>query len=114
MNNAKKKPQHRTIIYKSYSFIDKDPVIDKLRTIVEDEGESYTAIHDMSGVSTTTLWNWFSGETKRPQYASVMAVARALGWDMQLVKMYASDKPSRKAPKYKSRKPRSEAHARLL
>jgi transcriptional regulator with XRE-family HTH domain len=77
----------RTInAYKSYSFKDKDPVIDRLRTIIQDESVSYAEIHAMSGVTQTTLWNWFSGSTKRPQFATVMAVARSLGYDMQIVK----------------------------
>lgn len=78
----------RTILaYKTYSFKDKDPVVDELRTIVQDSKASYTKIHEMSGVSTTTLYNWFDGPTKRPQYATVMAVARALGYDYRLVKV---------------------------
>ena len=77
----------RTInMYKSYSFKDKDPVIDRLRTIIQDEGVSYTEIEAMSGVTATTMWNWFTGPTKRPQFATVMAVARSLGYDMQIVK----------------------------
>lgn len=73
-------------LYKSYSFKDKDPVIDRLRTIIQDEGTTYATIHEDSGVSVTTLYNWFSGTTLRPQYASVMAVVRAMGYDMQIVK----------------------------
>jgi transcriptional regulator with XRE-family HTH domain len=76
-----------TPLYKSYSFVDKDPVIDIMRTIVADEGETYAEIHLRSGVSTSTMYNWFEGETKRPQYATIMAIARSLGYDMQLKKM---------------------------
>lgn len=65
--------------YKSYVFRNKDPVIDKVRTVVQDSGESYEEIHRASGVSTTALYNWFSGPTKRPQHASLNAVLRALG-----------------------------------
>lgn len=73
-------------LYKSYSFKDKDPVIDRLRTVIQDESATYKEIHENSGVSVTTLYNWFSGTTLRPQYASIMAVVRALGYDMQIVK----------------------------
>jgi DNA-binding phage protein len=76
--------------YKSYSFKDKDPVIDQLRTILADEGESYADVSLMSGVSTATLYNWFSGATKRPQFATVMAVTRSLGYDMQITKRRVS------------------------
>lgn len=73
-------------LYKSYMFKDKDPIIDKMRTIVQDSGETYTEISNLSGVSANTLTNWFHGETRRPQFASLMAVARALGYDLEVVK----------------------------
>lgn len=81
-----KKQARSLVTYKSYSFIDKDPIIDQVRTLIADEGESYLQIHDMSGVSVSTLYNWFRGETRRPQYASVMAVVRSLGYDLQIVR----------------------------
>jgi DNA-binding phage protein len=73
-------------LYKSYSFRDKDPIIDKIRTVIQDESASYKEIHEASGVATTTLYQWFDGETKRPQFATIMAVVRALGYDMQIVR----------------------------
>jgi hypothetical protein len=73
-------------VYKSYHFLDKDPVIDIVRTIVQDSGESYSAVSNMSDVSTTTLYNWFEGKTKRPQYCTVAAVVRALGGDFGITK----------------------------
>lgn len=78
----------RTIhIYKSYSFRTKDPVIDELRTLVRDSKKSYTMISNTSNVSASTLHNWFHGETRRPQSASIEAVGRALGWKRTWVKM---------------------------
>lgn len=74
-------------IYKSYMFRNKDPIIDKLRTIVKDSMISYVELSANSGVSTGTLHNWFYGETRRPQFASTMAVARALGYDLELVRV---------------------------
>ena len=53
-------------LYKSYIFRNQDPVIAKVHTLVEASGESYAAINRASGVSTSTLRNWFKGETKRP------------------------------------------------
>jgi uncharacterized membrane protein YkvA (DUF1232 family) len=72
--------------YKSYNFKEKDPVIDKVRTIVNDEGASYKQISDASGVSTSCLYGWFNGATRRPQHAPLMAVLHALGYDYQIVK----------------------------
>lgn len=86
MTNKVKKT--RTLLqYKSYSFVDKDPIIDQIRTVVADEGESYAKIHELSGVSITCMHGWFKGNTRRPQFATVMAVARSLGYDMVLGKM---------------------------
>jgi transcriptional regulator with XRE-family HTH domain len=72
--------------YKSYNFIDKDPIIDKLRTLVQRSGLSYREISNLSGVTVQTLYNWFQGDVKRPQHAGVMAVVHALGYRMSIVK----------------------------
>jgi transcriptional regulator with XRE-family HTH domain len=73
-------------LYRSYMFKDKDPVIDRIRTIVKDEGLSYSEIHVISGVSSSTLANWFDGETRKPQYATVAAVTYSLGYKQEFVK----------------------------
>lgn len=72
--------------YKTYLFRSKDPIIDSLRTIIQDQKVSYTYIENSSGVTAHTLRQWFGGKTKRPQHATVKAVAAALGYDYQLVK----------------------------
>jgi hypothetical protein len=71
--------------YKSYNFVDKDPIIDEIRAIYENSGASYKWIEQESGVTSTTLSNWFSGPTKRPQAATVNAVLRALGYKLGVV-----------------------------
>ena len=78
----------RTLIrpYRTYMFKDKDPAIYKIKTILADSGESYEYVHEESGVSVTTLSNWFSGSTRRPQFATLNAVARALNHEWRLVK----------------------------
>ena len=73
-------------LYRTYSFRNKDPVIDKLRTIKKDTGFTNTEICEASGVSETTLYNWFDGKTRRPQHATIMAVAHAMGYEYNLVK----------------------------
>lgn len=68
-------------IYRSYRFIDKDPVIDALKTVVR--GEEHLNDHRASvitGVSSTTFHNWFEGGTRCPQNASATAAAGALGY----------------------------------
>ena len=72
-------------LYKSYNFVDKDPVIDKLRTIIKREGHSYSELSELSGVSVQTFYNWFDGNTRRPQYATIAAVIGALGYRISFV-----------------------------
>ena len=71
--------------YKSYSFVDKDPIIDEIRTIVQQHGATYKDIHEHSGVSPGTLTAWFAGATKKPQAATINAVVRSMGWKLGLV-----------------------------
>lgn len=71
-------------LYKSYVFRGKDPIIDRVRTIIKDEGVKYSHVANVSGVSASTLHNWFDGATQRPQFATVMAVVRSLGYDMAI------------------------------
>jgi hypothetical protein len=69
--------------YKTYRFRDKDPIIDKLRTIIKDEGLDYYTIAEDSGVRVTTLMAWFVGVTRRPQHATVAAICRAIGYELE-------------------------------
>jgi DNA-binding phage protein len=71
-------PSRTLAVYKSYNFIDKDPVIDYVRTLVQNNGGVY-AVAEASGVAYTTINNWIQGRTKRPQFATVAAVLLACG-----------------------------------
>jgi transcriptional regulator with XRE-family HTH domain len=71
--------------YKSYSFQDKDPIIDEVRTIVQMSGATYKRIEEDSGVTFATLRAWFQGKTRKPQAATLNAVARALGFKLGFV-----------------------------
>ena len=88
--------------YRSYVFRTKDPVIDTIRTAVQDSGLSYTDISADSGVSAGTLTNWFTGSTRRPQFATVNAIARSLGKEFVLVdRKYVVRKSGKQAPHLK-------------
>jgi hypothetical protein len=80
-------------VYRTYSMIDKDPAIDKIRTIVQDEGlfKNLTALGEISTVSQSTLNNWFHGDTKRPQNATMQAVLSSLGYKTEYVKDHDID-----------------------
>jgi hypothetical protein len=69
--------------YRTYRYIDKNPIIDKVRTLVQDEG-LYTRLNivsTLSGVSRGAIDGWFHGETKNPQHHTVAAVVTALGYE---------------------------------
>lgn len=71
-------------LYRSYNYVDKDPAIDKLRTVVKDEKISEKNLATLSGVSRATIDNWFNGKTRRPQHTTLAAAAASLGYDWEL------------------------------
>jgi hypothetical protein len=68
--------------YKSYSFVDKDPMIDQVRTVIGDSHMTYKAISEASGVNTTTIRGWLDGSTRKPQAATFNAVLRTCGYKL--------------------------------
>jgi hypothetical protein len=75
-------------VYRTYNYVDKNPVIDKVRTLVQDEGliKKLGVVHEISGVSTSTLDNWFNGTTRSPQHATIAAVITSLGYQEEFIK----------------------------
>jgi hypothetical protein len=71
--------------YKSYNFVDKDPIIDEIRTVYQDSGVNYKWIEENSGVTTQTISAWFSGKTRKPQAATINAVLRSMGFKLGIV-----------------------------
>lgn len=72
--------------YTTYNFVDKDPIIDKLRTIIRDENLDYNEIAEKAGVRVTTIMAWFYGLTRRPQFATIKAICVAVGYDLEPVR----------------------------
>lgn len=70
--------------YKSYNFVDKDPMIDQVRTIISDSHMTYKAISEASGVGAYTIRKWLDGDTKKPQAATFNAVLRACGYKLSI------------------------------
>jgi hypothetical protein len=70
----------RVFVYRTYRWLDKDPVIDAARTIVQDEKLKNSAVHAISGIATATLDNWFNGHTRKPQNATLTAFSSSLGY----------------------------------
>lgn len=79
----RKKPRVNRISHaqrdKGYKFMEKDPVLDQLITLVEESPKSLAKISDESGVSKSCLRNWMYGRTRRPQNITMDFVARAVG-----------------------------------
>jgi transcriptional regulator with XRE-family HTH domain len=70
--------------YKSYSFVDKDPLIDYIRTIIYGSSIPLARVALDSGVSQETIVAWLYGATKRPQAATLNAVLRSLNYKLDI------------------------------
>lgn len=67
-------------IYRTYHFSGKDPaIVDVLKVVGDDKTTS-----EKSNVSRSTLRNW-RGKTRRPQFATLQAVAIANGKRFRLM-----------------------------
>jgi hypothetical protein len=72
-------------LYRSYMFRSKDPVIDQLRTAIQDKlGRQFDygdlkAIEDDGGPTAGAMGSWFWGKTRRPQNSSIEAAGRSMG-----------------------------------
>jgi transcriptional regulator with XRE-family HTH domain len=69
---------------RSYNFIDKDPEIDKFRTLWQGERIKENDLAVLAGLSVTTVKNMFGGETRRPQHATFAKMAGAMGYEYGL------------------------------
>jgi transcriptional regulator with XRE-family HTH domain len=100
------------IKYRSYSFIDKDPIIDRMRTVIADEGVSYAEVHAISDVAVSTLYNWFEGKTRRPSHCTVAAVVNALGYELVLNRKSGNAKIIKLALEQEKRREQRKAASR--
>jgi hypothetical protein len=68
---------------KSYNFVEKRPVIDEMRTLI-DHGD-YRRVADEARVARSTLRNWFSGKTISPRTVTVNKVLARYGKRLGIV-----------------------------
>jgi transcriptional regulator with XRE-family HTH domain len=75
-------------IYRTYRYINKNPVIDKTRTLLQDEGvyKNLKVVSEITGVAVSTLDGWFNGDTKNPFHQTIAAVVTGFGYEEQFVK----------------------------
>jgi len=81
MAEKKNGKEKRLKLYSAYKFgrDDKDPIIDVVHTALDESGLNYSQASSISGVSASCLHNWIEGDTRRPQFCTIMAVMGALG-----------------------------------
>jgi transcriptional regulator with XRE-family HTH domain len=87
---------------RSYNFIDKDPEIDKFRTIYQKEHIKEDDLAALAGLSTSTVRNMFGGQTSRPQHATFAKMASAMNYE------YGLQRGSAKAPDYEVEVPKAK------
>lgn len=75
----------RTITYRSYNFKKHDPSIDAFRTLSQDAKMTPSEIQGAGGPTARTIANWLNGRVKKPQFATLMAAARACGGDIVMI-----------------------------
>lgn len=76
--------------YRTYNWVKKNPVIDKVRTILQDEDlyakKKRAMLHRLTGVSVSTYDGWFEGDTRDPKHTTIAATITALGYEEAFVK----------------------------
>lgn len=93
---SKKKGNGNLRLYKSYVFRNKDPVIDELRTIIQDHfnghlnNDALRHIQEAGGPTVGAMRGWFFGKTQRPQSPTIEAAGRAIGYRRTWTKMKES------------------------
>lgn len=76
----------RLWLTRSYNFIDKDPEIDRFRTLWQKDRIKEADLAVLAGLSGSTVHNMFGGKTRRPQHATFAKMAGALGYKYDLVR----------------------------
>jgi hypothetical protein len=66
-------------IYKSYNFVDKDPSIDFVHSLMDRHNKTARQIQEAGGPTSATIYNWINGKTRRPQFCTVAAATLACG-----------------------------------
>ena len=71
---------------RSYNFIDKDPEIDRFRTLWQKEHIKEADLAVLSGLAGSTVNNMFGGVTRQPRHSTFAKMAGALGYKYELVR----------------------------
>lgn len=63
-----------------------EPALKSIQSIAAQSGHTLASLANKSGVSRSTLRNWFSGKTMRPQLPTVKVVLKGLGYSVTFTK----------------------------
>lgn len=70
---------------RTYQYRTKNPIIDKMRTVAQDEGlytkKQRSKLHHITGVATSTYHNMWEGDTISPTHRTVAAFYTGLGYE---------------------------------
>lgn len=61
------------------NWIERDQSVEVIFSHARNRGLNANKIHEISGVASGTVTNWFDGKTRRPQNATLCAVTTAMG-----------------------------------
>jgi hypothetical protein len=75
-------------VLRTYRFIDKDPVCDRVKTVDQDEGleKRLQVVADLAGLNINTVRALLFGGTKSPQNRTIMAIMTSLGYEHSFAK----------------------------
>lgn len=69
---------------RSYNMIDKDPEVDRFRTIYQKEHIKESDLAVLAGLAASTVKHMFGGKTRKPQHATFAKMAHAMGYEYGL------------------------------
>ena len=71
---------------REYRFIDKDPICDVLRTVIQNDGRSPSAIAREARLADETVLNLLYGTTRKPRNTTVSLIFMACGYTITAIK----------------------------
>jgi transcriptional regulator with XRE-family HTH domain len=93
-------------LQRSYSFVDKDPEVDRFRTLWQKEHIKETELAVLAGCAASTVHNMFGGKTKKPQHATFAKLAGAMGYK------YTLQRDDGREPNYEKELPKAREQYR--
>ncbi len=78
-------------LHRSYNNVEKDPEIDRFRTLWQKDHIKEADLAVLAGLANTTVNNMFGGKTVQPRHATFAKMAAALGYKYELSR---DDKPN--------------------